>query len=198
MGLLFFARIGLIRTDRSRNDNDLILAYQKTGDTELIAVLMERYVDLVSGMAMNKLKNREDVNDLVADMFIVLQEKLKHIEVKNFKSWLCTIVRNKLHDQFRKKKVRTDYAIQYLNTGSESFEIGSSFQFDLQHLKKAFRQISEEESFCIQKIYLEELNYQDIMDEKGWSFNQVRGYRQRGMKKLKDLLTNEFQDYFNN
>jgi RNA polymerase sigma factor (sigma-70 family) len=164
----------------------------------LIAILIERYVDLVSGMGMNKLKNREDVNDLVADIFIVLQEKLKEVEVQNFKSWLCTIVRNKLHDQFRKKKIRADYAIQYLNTGTDSFEIELSFQFDLPHLEKAMSRISPEESYCIKKIYLEELNYQDIMEEKGWTFNQVRGYRQRGMKKLKDLLTNEFEDYFKN
>lgn len=194
--LRFFSMLIYRQIDETKSDAEYIAEYQQNGNTQIVALLLERYTDLIGGISMNALKNQDDVQDMIADLFMVLQEKLKHHEVKNFRSWLCTIVKNRLNDRFRKKKVRQEYATNYLATHDDGYELQNSFQFDLPLLQKAMGHLSIEEGQCIRQIYLEEMDYKDIMADSGWTFNQVRGYRQRGMKKLKEILRTDFEDYF--
>ncbi|HHG84462.1 MAG TPA: hypothetical protein ENJ82_06920, partial [Bacteroidetes bacterium] len=60
----------------------------------------------------------------------------------------------------------------------------------------ALKSLKDEERLCIRMIYLEELSYQEVMAQTGYSFNQVRGYRDRAVRRLRTLLQDDFADYF--
>lgn len=77
----------------------------------------------------------------------------------------------------------------------EHMEPGVQRQMDLNGLKKAIANLSEKERLIVEAIYFQEMSYQEIMETYGWSFNQVRGTRDRAMKKLKAVLEADFSDY---
>ena len=62
-----------------------------------------------------------------------------------------------------------------------------------QHLEaqipELLQHLNSDESACLEAIYLKGHNYQEVMASHGWTFNQVRGYRDRGIRKLRQLLT---------
>ena len=186
-----------LKADASLDDKILVKHFQESGDGMYLVMLLERYQDLIIGMSMNRLKDREAVQDFASELYLILQKKIPGTEIDNFKSWLCTIVRNRLSDMYRKKKVRQDYAADYLKSNQDGVEEHASFQFDQQFMIDAMNELSNDEQKCIQLIYLQERSYQEIMEETKWTFNKLRGLRQRGMKKLKDTLGPEFAAYFN-
>ncbi|MEO0473288.1 MAG: sigma-70 family RNA polymerase sigma factor [Bacteroidota bacterium] len=177
------------------SDQELLARYRVQADPNIVSVLMERYSAQIIGMSMKYLKDEEDVKDFAGDLFIKLTEKLESTEVKNFKSWLGTTVNNRLHDMGRKTKVRQLYKSQ-LKEGTDEIEGRLGQSMDNHHLIKAIGQLSEKEKTCIMMIYFEEKSYHDIMEELDWTFNQVRGTRERAIRKLREALGAEFSGYF--
>jgi RNA polymerase sigma factor (sigma-70 family) len=179
------------------SDNDLVEAYQRQEDPHVISILMERYASAIVGMSMKYLKDEEAVRDFSGDLFLKLRKKMRNAEIRNFKSWLLTMVSNQLNDLNRKTKVRQDYKIRVSSNGQEIVEEELDFEMDKAHLANALLSLSEEERLVIQRIYYHGESYQEIMETQQWTFNQVRGKRDRAITKLRGLLANDFTHYFN-
>lgn len=175
-------------------DKELVAHYQATQRQEALAVLMDRYMDSVVGISMRYLKDEEAVRDFVSDMYVKLTNAVLTNEIKHFRSWLHSTVHNRLKDLKRKAQVRTAYRSQ-LVLEVEHMEPGLQRQLDLNGLKKAIANLSEKEGQIVEAIYFQDMSYQEIMEAYGWSFNQVRGTRDRAMKKLKAVLEADFSDY---
>lgn len=175
-------------------DHELVAHYQATERQEALALLMDRYMDSVVGISMRYLKDEEAVRDFVSDMYVKLTKAVLTNEIKHFRSWLHSTVHNRLKDLKRKAQVRTNYRSQ-LSLEVEHMEPDLQRQIDLDALKKAIGNLSEKERLVVMAIYFEEMSYQEIMETYGWSFNQVRGTRDRAMKKLKAVLQTDFSDY---
>ncbi|MEO1448419.1 MAG: sigma-70 family RNA polymerase sigma factor [Bacteroidota bacterium] len=179
---------------REMEDKELVAQYQATQRQEALAVLMDRYMDSVVGISMRYLKDEEAVRDFVGDMYVKLTNAVLTNEIKHFRSWLHSTVHNRLKDLKRKAQVRNNYRSQ-LTMEIEHMEPGVQRQMDLNGLKKAIANLSEKERLIVEAIYFQEMSYQEIMETYGWSFNQVRGTRDRAMKKLKAVLEADFSDY---
>ena len=67
---------------------------------------------------------------------------------------------------------------------------------DKHHLQTALESLPEHERLCIEAIYLEGLSYKEVMERHRWTFNKLRGTRERALKKLRNLLKQEFTTYF--
>lgn len=177
------------------SDSGLLQHYQANADLQVISVLLDRYKDLIVGMSMRFLKDREEVRDFIGKLYLKLAEKLEQSEVKNAKAWLCMVTMNLLRDGNRKQEVRDQYR-RTLQEEIEWSEHKTDFQLDTTHLHAALANcLSDKEQTIVKMIYFEDMSYKDIMDETGWSFNQVRGLRERAIHKLKNGLSGEFSDY---
>jgi RNA polymerase sigma-70 factor (ECF subfamily) len=189
--LLALGRSGL----SDKGDQELLAYFHQTQDTQAIAILMERYNGLIYGMAMRWLKDSERVNDFAGDLYIKMYEYLQKNQVDNFSAWLGRTVRNRLHDLKRKDKVREDYASQP-QLSMHQTEAKMNWELDHQALQQAMGNLSEVEQTVIRGVYFEEKSYYEIGDEQSWTFNQVRGARERAIRKLKAALKNDFENYF--
>lgn len=180
---------------KDKGDQELLAHFQQTQDTQALAVLVERYNGLIYGMAMKWLKDPERVNDFAGDLYLKMHEHLQDHQVDNFAAWLGRTVRNRLHDLKRKDKVREDYA-----TLPQPFmhktEDQMNWEMDHQGLVQAMNQLNEIEQIVIRGVYFDEKSYYEIGDEQEWTFNQVRGARERAIRKLKEQLKNDFEHYF--
>lgn len=176
-------------------DSTLLEHFQATSDLQVISVLLDRYKDLIIGMSMKFLKDQEEVRDFIGRLYLKLADKLERSEVKNARAWLCMVTMNLLRDDNRKGIVRDQYR-RSLKEEVDWSERKSDFGMDAAHLHNAMDKcLSEKEQTVVKMIYFEDNSYQEIMEETGWTFNQVRGLRERAIKKLRDGLGGEFSDY---
>lgn len=173
------------------SDEELVLAYQREGDQHALAYLMQRYAGYVIAFGGPRLREQGSVEDFAQDLFLKLAERLKGTEVHNFKAWLGRVMRNMFLDGQRRSSLHQRVVEQILpRDAGYRIEEQIEWEFLRPKLEAALGRLSEEEERAVRGVYLEEKSYQELMAETGWSFNQLRGYRQRGMQKLRtDLKT---------
>ncbi|TAE49484.1 MAG: sigma-70 family RNA polymerase sigma factor [Bacteroidetes bacterium] len=176
-------------------DGELVKLYQSRQDMEIISVLLDRHKDAWIAVSFRYLKDDDAVRDFAGEMYLKLSEKLLTAEVGNFKSWLLTLTYNALHDLNRKGRVREMYR-SGLKEETETIDTQLHKSLDNEVWVAAFRQLGEQEQQCLTLKYLEEKSYHEIMEQTGWTFNQVRGLLERAKDKLRRLLGADFNGYF--
>ena len=70
---------------KSLTDLELIARYKSDGDNKIVGVLFERYTHLVFGVCMKYLKDEDEAQDAVMQVFEKLLSDLKKHHVDNFK-----------------------------------------------------------------------------------------------------------------
>jgi RNA polymerase sigma-70 factor (ECF subfamily) len=85
-------------------DNELIQRC-KSGQTELMDILIERYKTALYTMCRKLTMNAVDADDLFQDTWIKAVRNIERFEPgKNFATWLFTICVNLYRDKYRRKK----------------------------------------------------------------------------------------------
>ena len=177
------------------SDKELVQYFRRQTDAQAIAILLSRHNGLIFGMAMKRLKDEAATEDFVGDIFLKVYDKLQKSEVSNFRSWLGSMVNNQLHDMGRKQKVRAMYE-QGPKDESSDPEKHWQWAMDETALSDAIAELKDNEKIVIRGVYFEEKSYHEIGEEQGWSFNQIRGARERAIRKLRDKLGLDFENYF--
>lgn len=161
-------------------------------------MLVDRYVALWGAIAGSFLKKPEEIEDYPYQLLEKLSVKLRTASLANFKGWLRQTVRNDLIDDYRRKrreaKAREELKLQQEESHEPEQQKNTKLDFGL--LKEALESLSREERAVVRCIYFNEMSYHEIMEAESWTFNRVRGLRDRAMDKLKRQLGDDFEDYF--
>ena len=169
------------------SDEYLIDLYKETGQKRYIKSLMKRYSGLIVSCTINFYRNDDDVIDFTQELFLKLCDKLMTQEINNFRGWLLTSIRNHHIDNVRKEQNKKKY-LQYLTSREPEYDESLLLKFNYEPVHQALNRLTEQERTCIKAVYFEDKNYDEIMQSENWTFNQVRGFRDRGIKKLRKLL----------
>lgn len=193
-----FKRFGIAKKGENLeelSDETLIEKYQMTLDTIYVSALMQRYARQITAFAWKGLGNDEEVKDFSQDVFVKLSAKLKDAKIESFKSWLYRFMQNLIIDKGRRRKLFDDFVAEQEGL-EESADIPREIerQLDDIHLKSAIADLNERERACIEMLYYEESSYAEIMKATGLNFNQVRGLKDRTLKKLKERLIKIYKD----
>ncbi len=80
------------------------IALIRQGSTEGLKEIYESYYKLIFSIMLSVVKNREDAEDLTADLFLKLWDKLadSYRSGSGHKAWLGTVARNMATDHIRK------------------------------------------------------------------------------------------------
>ena len=182
---MFFKSKPHIPSDSS--DEALIAAYKKTEDTAYIGHLFDRYMQLAFLVCMKYLKDEEESRDTAMQVFEQLIEDLKRHEVKIFRFWLHTILKNKCLGILAKKQknpfVRAE-AIEKLLAESVS-EDAEEKAILLDYLPAALEKLNEEQKICIDLFYLQQKSYKEITEMTEFDLNKVKSHIQNGKRNLK-------------
>lgn len=170
----------------------LIDRYKKTGDLAIAGALYKKYMHLVYGLCLKYLKNREDSQDAVMQLFEKVSESLKTHEVTNFKSWLYVVSKNFCLMQLRSKQHKVHAHSQDIDR--IDMENGmllhhddepSVLEEDLSKLELCIEQLQEEQKTCIQLFYLQKRSYNEIALSTSYELKKVKSYVQNGKRNLK-------------
>jgi RNA polymerase sigma-70 factor (ECF subfamily) len=169
-------------------DQELVKLFKTSGDMEVLAVLYQRYMDLIYGVCVKYLKNTETAKDAVMQIFEELVEKLQRHEVDNFKSWLYTLAKNYCLMQLRTpKNLKTiEFKTDIMHSEEEVHLNGVMLKEEnLQKMERCLQTLSAEQKVSVELFYLQNKCYKEIADETGLEWNKVRSYIQNGRRNLK-------------
>jgi len=155
------------------SDEELLIHYTQSGDTEYFGELYNRYIPLLYGLCLKYLHDEDRAQEAVMQLFEDLLPKLGNYEIKVFKPWLYRVAKNHCLQLLRKenKEIPLDYTVNIME--SDEF------------LHLLSEEESSEEQLKALHLFLEEMSYADIVEQTGFTLNNVKSYIQNGKRNLK-------------
>lgn len=188
---VWFISFICMKIHRDSSDEELLQQYVKTHRPEYLVELYGRYMPLVYGVALKYLKNAEDAQDLVMQVYEEIGESLLRHRVKVFKGWLYVCVRNDCLAELRRRK--GNFLVE-LDEGFMDF--CDDFHLDdmrereerEEMLRECLKALPERQRMCVERFFMEEFSYQDIVEKLGFSLKMVKSFIQNGKRNLKLCL----------
>lgn len=148
-------------------------------------IAVKEYSGRLYGYALKYLKNADDADDIVQDVFEKLWQNRKKVLVEKVKSWLFTCAHNAMLNLI-KKNSRISYQE---NTVSSDTSECHSREFEMKEvIEKSLALLPPIQKSIILLRDLEGYNYKEIGDILDLSEAQVKVYLFRARKKVKKQL----------
>ncbi len=170
-------------------DDELIRIYKQEFDLEILGELYKRYTEMVFGVCLKYLKDREESQDAVMQIFEKLIKSLAEHEITHFKSWLYVTARNHVLMQLRKKKdLSLEEIPQSFMESEAEVHQEDALELNLTKLEKCIETLVAEQKSCVTLFYLQHKCYQEINELTGYDLKKVKSYIQNGKRNLKICL----------
>lgn len=175
-----------------RSDVELLTSFQQQGNQAALAILFDRYLELMYGLCLQYLKTSERAEDAVMNIYLELERKLPQHEVSNFKSWLYSLVRNFCLMQLRKEKKQptVEFDAAFMQSGDDWHPRNEEDEEDEQEqaLTDCLAQLKAQQKACVQLFYYEGYSYKAIAEMREESVGTVRSNIQNGRRNLKNCI----------
>jgi len=177
-------------------DEVLILRLQKK-DVEALGLLYRRYARLVYSVCTRILRDSSEAEDLVHEVFLCLYKKCSSFDPAkgNGRSWLIQLTYHRCFDWRDYLKARHGYG---LGSGKEDVPVAhpqvtqDSDPADLiiwtPRMKAAFRSLSKEQQLTLKLYYFKGCTFQEVADELGYSYGNVKHHVYRGIEHLRRIV----------
>lgn len=183
------------RTLSSRPENELMLRVQ-AGDLEAFAELVERFQDMIHGMALSILRKPEDAEEATQDAFVKLfRARSQFDSARSLEPWLLRIAGNACRDKLRRRRasdlpvVRSDEGDMLSELPDTRHSHGAARQFVDHSVRGELEQLSDKVRLPLELKYLRGLTNQQIASSLGVSVSSVKVQLARG----KDILASRLQ-----
>ena len=182
---------------KSLTDEELVENFRMDGDTRWVGELFERYTHMVFLVCMKYLKDDLEAEDMSMRLFEKLLKDLKKYEIKTFRYWLHTVVKNQclLHLERQKRErlkaeaYESDVKTRVLPEMTPfALHDGKDKEFQLQQMEAAMVHLKQEQRLCLELFYLQQKSYQEVADQTGYSLKQVKSYIQNGKRMLRKQM----------
>jgi RNA polymerase sigma-70 factor (ECF subfamily) len=186
--LTFLTTISSNGNGANPTDQELVNAYRQSNDLRILAQLYQRYLDLLFGVCLKYLGDKELAKDAVMEIFEELTTKLIRHEVGNFKGWLYTLAKNHCLMQLR---FSTRIRIRPLDPGlvqtPEESHLNDIMEKEarLDRLSDCIDTLASDQKTVVSLFYLENKCYKEIETITGYDWNKVRSLIQNGRRNLR-------------
>ena len=172
------------------SDQELIKLFRRTGNSEFLGTVYNRYIHLIYGVCLKYLKEREASKDAVMDIFESLLKKIEGQEILDFGRWIYVVAKNHCLMQLRKKEilVNNDNAREIIMELPDISHLNNEetlSENNINELEAGVNELPQEQRICIQLFYYEEKSYSEIAAETGYDLKKVKSYIQNGKRNLK-------------
>ena len=176
-------------------DEELLEQYNRSRDSEYFGILFNRYVPLLYGICLKYLKNKEKAEDAVMQLFEDLLPKISNYEIRTFKTWLYSVAKNHCFQLLRKseKEVLVDFNVQFVDFADLIHLLSNEKENEderLFKLNQCLEKLPEVQRNSINKFFMEEMSYADIVEATGYQMKSVKSYIQNGKRNLKICIEN--------
>jgi len=171
-------------------DDQYYIDRVKNGQTAAFSYLVERYRDMVFGLALKMLRSTEEAEELAQDTFVKAFQSIQSYRgTARFSTWLYRITYNSAITMLRKKKMQVlsldeqrlsdedEVRLHQQLSGIDQEELSAS-------LKRALDALPEDDQVLVTLYYYEDQRVDDISQITGLSESNVKVKIHRARKKM--------------
>ena len=174
------------------SDNELLKRYLTSHDNEWLGVVLQRYTMLLLGVCMKYLKDENEAQDAVQQVFLKVIQEVHKYKIDYFKSWLYMVAKNHCLTVLRDKKTKTPETLSDNHSAilpdDPENNTAPSEQVSSEMLAASLEELSEEQKQCVTLFYLQKKSYAEISGQTNFSLMQVKSYIQNGKRNLKLII----------
>ena len=162
-------------------------------DRDFYRIYTERFTPIYKYVYF-RVRNYDVATDITQDVFLKVFEKEIRLDQKNELKFLYTAARNKIIDYFRKKKtvsISEDFQKEDVSIPRPDDQVIQ--ENDAEILFKLLDQLPDSDREIIVMRHLQELDYEEISEIVKKEESAVRQIVSRGIKKLKELYENNYE-----
>jgi RNA polymerase sigma-70 factor, ECF subfamily len=174
---------------------ELLHRAQKQADPAAFDGLYLLYADRIYYYIANRVRNHEIAEDLTAQVFLHLVEKISHYEIAPqdnvpiFSAWLFRITYNKLIDAVRSKQRVQHVDLVYVESFVASYPIEKvEERLDFEAVLHKLKHLNDEQRRVILLRYVEDLSISETAEIMGKSEGAVKALRYRALENLRRHL----------
>ena len=182
------------RPARPEPAHEIVERYRATCDPVHLEALFERYTHLALGVSLRYLRNREDAEDAVMEVYEHLVTALLKHQVANFESWLFSVVSNHCRMTLRRRQrapamEASEEFLDAVLATSATPEADDETESERQAIPAALARLGEGQRRCLELFYLQGHSYAEVARRSGYALHEVKSHIQNGKRNLKALLT---------
>lgn len=156
---------------------------------EAFGLLLAKYQSLVFGYCLKMLKDRQRTEDLVQETWIKVATNAENFRpIGSVKSWILSMARNLIIDEFRANKKWVDLSDEAWGSIEDPQPSVESLFYDQQNneiFQKAFVELPENQKVVLTMILVEELSQSEVAVKLGTSVGAVKALLFRARENLK-------------
>lgn len=175
---------------------DALLADRiRSGDTEALGELYDRYASTAIATAVRVVGGREEAEDVVHDAFVAVWRKIDRFDAArgSLRAWLMTVVRNRAIDRIRARRTTIDVddadERSLLRTGPNPTLEAALTRASTGDLRAAMASLPEEQRRALELAYFEGYSYREVAELTGVPAGTANGRLRLALAKLRDTLT---------
>jgi RNA polymerase sigma-70 factor (ECF subfamily) len=175
-------------------DLELVKRYKVSRDPGCLGTLFERYAHLALGVSLRYLRNREDAEDAVMEVYERLTKVLLEHDVTNFRSWLYSVVANHCRMILRRRRgapatvEASEELLDAVLATAPPAQDADSGEERLRALASALERLAAGQRQCLELFYLEGYSYAEVASRSDFTLNEVKSHIQNGKRNLRMLL----------
>lgn len=170
-----------------------MLRIQK-GDEQALALLLERYANVVLGIGLKILRDREEAEELVQDVFFQVYRKCQLYDSSrgSARAWLLQTAYHRAFDRREYLQVRRFYDSRSVEELADVMRASCNVEYEVRVnqgekiLRRAFEQLSEKQRRTLTLFFFEGYTLSEISETLNEPLPNVRHHYYRGLKHLKE------------
>lgn len=182
--------------DRYQNLTDEeIASFIQKGNVDIFEILIDRYSDKLGRYIRKFLSRREDVEDILQDIFIKCFVNIKSFDTsQKFSPWIYRIAHNEAVNLLKKNSIKVfsfdifDDTFFIHPKAKEDSESEAEREILKNHLDEILNDLDQKYKEIIILYFYEELSYKDISDILKIPISLVGVRIQRGKEQIKKIL----------
>ena len=181
-------------TDAVRADDARLADRIRSGDTEGLGDLYDRYGGAALATALRVVGSREEAEDVVHDAFVTVWRKIDRFDAErgSLRAWLMTVVRNRAIDRIRARRATIDVddadERSLLRTGPNPTWEAVATRASTSELRAAIDTLPEEQRRSVELAYFEGYTYREVAALTGVPPGTANGRLRLALAKLRDAL----------
>jgi RNA polymerase sigma-70 factor, ECF subfamily len=182
------------RVNDDRRADARLAERMRSGDTEALGELYDRYAATALAVALRVVGDRDEAEDIVHDVFVVVWRKIGGFNADRgpLRSWILTIVRNRAIDRIRARRPSMDLddadERALLRTGPNPTWEDALRRASAADVRAALNNLPAEQRRAVELAYFDGYTYREVADLTGVPAGTANGRLRLALLKLRDAL----------
>jgi RNA polymerase sigma-70 factor, ECF subfamily len=174
--------------------DDLVMAHLGCGHADALAVLFDRYHDLVFQVAAKILRDLGEAEDVLQNIFLELYQVAARFDASRgtTKTWIFQYAYHRSLNRRQQLTSRKFYASTELSEVEHSLPSANGTPLGGEETKRLVRQalntLSAAQRQVLELAYFEGLSLKEIAEQTGQTFGNVRHHYYRGLRQMRSFL----------